>query len=65
MSEAGHSASGEADYDAIVVGAGFAGAVAARELAAQGRRVLVLEARDRIGGRTMVGTFMGRRIELG
>ncbi|HEX4384902.1 MAG TPA: FAD-dependent oxidoreductase [Myxococcales bacterium] len=38
--------------DVIVIGAGMAGLTAARELAQQGRSVLVLEARDRIGGRT-------------
>ena len=38
--------------DVIVIGAGFAGATAARELAGSGRSVLVLEARDRVGGRT-------------
>ena len=38
-------------YDCLVIGAGFAGAVAARELAERGgRRVLVLERRDHIGG---------------
>ena len=38
-------------YDAIIVGAGFAGAVAARELAERGgKQVLVLERRDHIGG---------------
>lgn len=36
--------------DAIVVGAGFAGTVVARELAEAGKRVLVLEKRDHIGG---------------
>jgi monoamine oxidase len=39
-------------WDVIVVGAGFAGATAARECASRGLRVLVLEARDRIGGRS-------------
>ena len=38
--------------DTIVVGAGVAGVTAARLLTAAGRRVVVLEARDRIGGRT-------------
>jgi monoamine oxidase len=38
-------------HDAIVIGAGVAGLAAARALAAGGRRVLVLEARTRIGGR--------------
>ena len=40
-----------ADADVLVVGAGIAGLAAAERLAAAGRRVLVLEARDRIGGR--------------
>ncbi|MEE1938031.1 NAD(P)/FAD-dependent oxidoreductase [Streptomyces sp. TRM 70361] len=53
------------DYDAIVVGAGFAGVTAARGLRAAGRRTLLLEARDRIGGRTWTEEFAGRRIELG
>ena len=40
------------DADVIVAGAGFAGLRAARDLADAGRSVLVLEARDRPGGRT-------------
>lgn len=39
------------EFDTIVVGAGIAGLTAARLLTDAGRRVVVLEARDRIGGR--------------
>lgn len=44
-------------YDAIVIGAGFAGLTAARDLAKAGKRVLIVEARDRIGGRTWYRQF--------
>ena len=37
-------------FDALVVGAGYAGAVTARALAEKGRRVLVLERRDHVAG---------------
>jgi monoamine oxidase len=40
------------DPDVLVIGAGFAGIAAARDLSEAGRSVVVLEARDRIGGRT-------------
>lgn len=51
--------------DIVVVGAGFAGLTAARELSRRGHSVLVLEARDRIGGRTWTTERLGRTLELG
>ena len=52
-------------YDVVVVGAGFAGLTAARELTRQGATVLILEARDRIGGRTWLDRRLGRDLEIG
>jgi len=48
--------------DAVVVGAGFAGLSAALELQRQGARVIVLEARDRVGGRTLNAPLGADRI---
>jgi monoamine oxidase len=53
------------DFDAIVIGGGFAGATAAREIGANGRRVLVLEARPRLGGRTFTSHFADHEVEFG
>lgn len=53
---AGETAAGPRSYDAIVIGGGFAGVTAARELQAQGKRTLILEARDRLGGRAWTTT---------
>lgn len=51
--------------DCVVVGAGFAGLTAAVELATRGKDVVVLEARDRIGGRVHTVDHDGQIIEIG
>ncbi|KAF8478881.1 hypothetical protein JB92DRAFT_3044894 [Gautieria morchelliformis] len=52
--------------DTIVIGAGWSGLVAARDLATKGHSVLVLEARERIGGRANTVTHgMHAPIDLG
>ncbi|MGK7222674.1 flavin monoamine oxidase family protein [Kocuria flava] len=53
------------ERDVVVVGAGPAGLMAARTLAAAGRSVAVLEARDRVGGRTWSRTVDGAFLEIG
>lgn len=53
------------EQDVIVIGGGLAGLTAARELRHAGREVLVLEARDRLGGRAYTSQLAGRDVELG
>src|SRR5215213_1694902 len=48
--------------DVVVVGAGLAGLTAAREVVKAGRRVVVLEARDRVGGRTLNHALPGGHV---
>ncbi len=52
-------------FDTIVVGAGVAGLTAARLLAGAGRHVVLLEARDRIGGRVWTDRGDGHVTDLG
>lgn len=61
---AGHA--GDGDADVVIVGAGAAGIAAARRLLADGLRVAVLEAADRIGGRAWTAREpLGAPVDLG
>lgn len=53
------------DYDVLVIGGGFAGVTAARDSRGNGYKTLLLEARNRLGGRTFSSTFAGNEVELG
>lgn len=55
------------ETDVLVIGAGFSGLTAARDLAKRGLRVTVVEGRDRIGGRTWYRKFAGseKGVEMG
>src|SRR5262245_41849414 len=54
------------DADVVVVGAGLAGLAAAREASRLRLEPVVLEARDRVGGRTLnEGIGEGKIVEVG
>ena len=55
------------EFDVVIIGAGAAGLAALKELDRGGRRVLCLEARDRIGGRvhTVLDPLSPAPLELG
>jgi monoamine oxidase len=56
----------ESDYDVIVIGAGLAGITAARECSTRGLSTIILEARNRVGGRTYTSRFSsGEVIDAG
>ncbi len=52
-------------YDAVVVGAGLAGLKTSLDLQQAGKSVLVVEARDRVGGRTWSATLDGAEVDYG
>ncbi|WP_160058262.1 flavin monoamine oxidase family protein [Alkalicoccus saliphilus] len=54
-----------AAYDAIIIGGGFSGLAAARELSANGCHPLVLEAKNRLGGRAWTDERLGKKLEMG
>ncbi|KAJ9645050.1 hypothetical protein H2199_003054 [Coniosporium tulheliwenetii] len=55
----------EVFYDVIIVGAGYTGLTAARDASVSGLKVLLLEARDRIGGRSWSSNINGYSFEMG
>ena len=62
---AGGGLGADGSVDCIIVGAGLAGLACARELVHAGRRVHVVEAADRVGGRVATDTIDGFRIDRG
>jgi monoamine oxidase len=56
---------GEDKQQIIVIGAGIAGITAAKKLQTQGYQVIILEGRDRIGGRIWTDNSLGVPLDLG
>jgi monoamine oxidase len=53
------------EFDVVIIGAGAAGLAAAMRLSAAGRKVLIVEARNRVGGRILTVEAEGHSVELG
>ena len=53
------------DYDVAVIGGGMAGIAAARDCRENGFRTVIVEARNRLGGRTFTSTFADHVVDLG
>lgn len=53
------------EVDVVVIGAGAAGIAAARRLRAQGLTTVIVEARDRVGGRAHTIPLMGQAVDIG
>ncbi|MFV8167217.1 flavin monoamine oxidase family protein [Mycobacterium sp. 134] len=65
MSKSVESGSNAAEVEVVIVGAGFAGLSAADRLVSMGVSVLVVEGRDRVGGRSFSGEVAGVKVDLG
>lgn len=52
-------------FDVIIVGAGYAGLTAAKELLKAGKTVKIVEARERVGGRVYTQQFEGYYLDMG